>query len=511
MTDWTSGYVADIGYTYGYYGELNPLRARLALLNARLALPEVRTACELGFGQGISTNIHAAGSTTRWHGNDFNPSQANFAQRLAGSFSNGPQLSDESFAEFCIRDDLPDFDYIGLHGIWSWVSDENRAIIVDFLRRKLKVGGVLYVSYNTQPGWAPMIPVRNLMAQHADTMAPAGAGVAARVDGALAFAKKLWAANPAFARSNPQIEMRLKDLDGQGANYLAHEYFNRDWVPMSFADVAGWLAPAKLEFACSATYLEHLPNIHLTPEQSALLDELPDPVFRQCVRDFMVNQLFRRDYWVKGPCQLSHLECAEQLRAQRVVLTAPPESINMTIQGALGPATLSDAVYKPLLKVMGDHKVRSMGEIELALRESRITLPQLHQAAMVLADKGALAAVADEATIATARPQTEQLNRVLLDRARGSDDISYLASPVAGAGVRVSRFIQLFILAIQAGKSTPEEWAAYVWAILKSQQQAVVKDGVALQGDHANLDELTKYATEFREHRLALLRALGVF
>ena len=66
-------------------------------------------------------------------------------------------LSDESFEEFCRRQDLPDFDFIGLHGIWSWVSDKNRQVIVDFIRRKLKVGGVVYVSYNTQPGWAPMI------------------------------------------------------------------------------------------------------------------------------------------------------------------------------------------------------------------------------------------------------------------------------------------------------------------------------------------------------------------
>jgi hypothetical protein len=36
MTDWTAGYVADIGYTYGYYTELNPLRVRLAFLNAGL-------------------------------------------------------------------------------------------------------------------------------------------------------------------------------------------------------------------------------------------------------------------------------------------------------------------------------------------------------------------------------------------------------------------------------------------------------------------------------------------
>jgi len=44
MTDWTSGYVADIGYTYGYSTELNPLRIRLAFLNAGLVVPEVTSA-----------------------------------------------------------------------------------------------------------------------------------------------------------------------------------------------------------------------------------------------------------------------------------------------------------------------------------------------------------------------------------------------------------------------------------------------------------------------------------
>ena len=53
MTDWTSGYVADIGYTVGYYQELNPLRARLAFLNAGLIPPEHGVHCELGYGQGI--------------------------------------------------------------------------------------------------------------------------------------------------------------------------------------------------------------------------------------------------------------------------------------------------------------------------------------------------------------------------------------------------------------------------------------------------------------------------
>lgn len=85
MSDWTAGYVADIGYTYGYYSELNPLRVQLAFLNAGLVPPSVGTACELGFGQGLSTNIHAAASVVSWHGTDFNPSQASFAQELAAT------------------------------------------------------------------------------------------------------------------------------------------------------------------------------------------------------------------------------------------------------------------------------------------------------------------------------------------------------------------------------------------------------------------------------------------
>ena len=83
MTDWTSGYVADIGYTYGYYTELNPLRVQLAFTHAGLVTPEFGTACELGFGQGVSANIHAAATITTWHGTDFNPAQASFAQELA--------------------------------------------------------------------------------------------------------------------------------------------------------------------------------------------------------------------------------------------------------------------------------------------------------------------------------------------------------------------------------------------------------------------------------------------
>jgi SAM-dependent methyltransferase len=336
MTDWSAGYVADITYTYGYYAELNPLRARQALVNAGMVPPEVVTACELGFGQGLSINLHAAASPIQWVGTDFNPAKAAFAQQLAVAAGSGAKLYDDAFAEFAQRSDLPDFDFIGLHGIWSWISDDNRRVIVDFIRRKLKVGGVLYISYNTQPGWAAMVPLRELLTEHAQVLGAHGVGIVSRIDAALDFAQQLLATQPAYARANPQVAERLKRIQEQNRHYLAHEYFNRDWHPMSVARMGEWLASAKLQYACSAHGLDSIDALHLTAEQQALLACIPDPMLRQLVRDFCVNQQFRRDYWVKGARKLGALEQAEALRAQKVILVTHRPDVSLKVTGGPG-------------------------------------------------------------------------------------------------------------------------------------------------------------------------------
>ena len=508
MTDWTAGYVADIGYTYGYYTELNPLRLRLAFLNAGLDFPETGHACELGFGQGMSVNLHAAASATHWSATDFNPSQAGFARKLAEVSGSGAQLFDAAFDEFCQRSDLPDFDYIGLHGIWSWISDGNRAVIVDFIRRKLKVGGVLYISYNTQPGWAAMTPMRDLLTEHAEVMGVPGQGIVPRIDGALAFAEKLLATNPIYARANPQVPERLKKIKEQNRNYLAHEYFNRDWLPMSFARMAEWLAPTKLSYACSAHYLDHIDALNLTAEQQALLRGIPDAMFRETVRDFCVNQQFRRDYWVKGARRLNSVAQTEALRAQRVVLVQPRADVSLKANASLGEATMQETVYGPILDVLADHQPKTLGEVEQALKDRDIKFAQLMQAAMVLTGTGALLAAQDEATIAQTKPRTARLNAHLCDQARGSTDIGYLASPVTGGGVAVGRFSQLFLLARSQGKLQPDEWAAFAWSIVAAQGQRLLKDGKALESEADNLAELTAQANTFAGKQLPILQAL---
>ena len=510
MSDWTAGYVTEVDYTFGYYTELNPHRIPLAFRFAGLDPPQCLTACELGFGQGISANIHAAASGARWFGTDFNPAHAGLARAMAAASGAGADLVDESFAEFCARDDLPQFDFIGLHGIWTWISDENRAIIVDFVRRKLAVGGVLYVSYNTQPGWAAMAPMRDLLAEHARVMGAPAQGIVRRVDDALAFVDKLMATKPIYATANPRVAERLQKIRDLNRNYVAHEYFNRDWLPMSFSRMKQWLDPAMLSYACSAHYLDNVDAMNLTPEQRGMLSEIPDAMFRETVRDFMVNQSFRRDYWIRGARKVNPLEQAEALRAQRVLLAQPRDQVTLKVTGGAGEATLQEAVYGPILDALADHQERTIQELERVLKDRGITFTQLVQAVVVLTGAHILVAAQDDAVVSRARQQTDRLNAFICAKARGSGDITFLASPVSGGGTAVGRMEQMFLLARAQGKTSSSEWAEFAWQTLAAQGQKLVRDGKTVETAEENIAQLRSDAKSFTDKRLPVLKALGI-
>jgi hypothetical protein len=511
MNDWTSGYVADIGYTYGYYSTLNPLRARLALLKSGIACPKFETACELGFGQGISVNIHAAATSNKWHGTDFNPTQAAFAQTLASYSGASAALYDEAFLEFCSRSDLPDFDYIGLHGIWSWISDENRQVIVDFIKKKLKVGGLLYISYNTMPGWAAFAPIRKLMTQHSDVIGSQGRGIINSIEGALEFTEELLKTNPKYASANPQIADRVQKLKTQNSHYLAHEYFNRDWAPMHFSEMADHLQPAKLNYACSADYLSHLDALNLTQEQQEFLNKIPDPMLVESVKDFMLNTQFRQDYWVKGGRSLAFFEQQEAILEEKVILTSFKEEIPLTIPCGLGEANLTAAIYNPIIEVLSDYEIHSIKEIYDLTKDLGINLGQILESLMTLAHSGKVMSVAQGVVEDATIESCAKLNDYLMKLSRSNESQTNLASPITGGGIPLSRVEQLFLLGIKQNQlNTAPELADYSWEILKIQGHRMLKDGKAVDSSEENIAELTKRAEEFIQKRLVILKNLNV-
>jgi hypothetical protein len=510
MDNWTEGYVGDINYTHGYYQELNPSRIKLAFLNAGLDCSEYQNACELGFGQGISINIHAAASSIQWFGTDFNPSQANYAKRLARSNNSSINLSDDSFKEFVERKDVPEFDFIAMHGIWSWINDANRLLIVEFLKNKLKVGGVLYISYNTLPGWGDFAPVRHLMTQHATVMGSNGAGVVKRVDEAIEYVKELRKTKPVYLQVSSQIEEKFNKLEKQNRQYLAHEYFNMDWHPMYFSEVSKLLATAKLSYACSANYLDHIDLINLTEEQQKFLQSIQDKDFKETTRDFIINKQFRKDYWVKGKLQLTELEQLEKFKKIKIFLTEEKKLIELKVIGELGEANMSDSIYMPILNLIERNRIITIEDMEKELKSEPIEIGQIMQSVMILIGKGCVATVQNEEMVNEAQKNTDLLNREIMQKAMSSNDINYLASPVTGGGIPVGRFHQLFLLAYSNGKKTAEDWANFVWKILAKQGQKLIKDGKVIEHEDENISELLKQANEFKLGKFEILKTLKV-
>jgi hypothetical protein len=98
----------------------------------------------------------------------------------------------------------------------------------------------------------------------------------------------------------PAVVERLSSIRKGNRVGVAHEFFNADWEPMPFSQVAGLLAPADVSFAVSGNLVHHLDGLSMPPASRKLLGEIDHPILRESVRDYLINASFRRDIFVKG-------------------------------------------------------------------------------------------------------------------------------------------------------------------------------------------------------------------
>jgi SAM-dependent methyltransferase len=512
VSGWADGYVTEIEYLQGYHAEVKPLVMRHALLNQGIQhrWPARLRYLELGFGQGLSLNIHAAAMPGEFWGCDFNPAHAANALEMATASGANVRILDDSFEELARRSDLPTFDIIALHGIWSWVSDANRRVIVDIARRHLAVGGVFYVSYNTTPGWSAAMPLRHLLNLHAEEVSAEAQGLPARLDAALDFAQSLADVQAAYFRANPVVVEKLKHIRGQRHSYSVHEYLTGYSQPMAFSDVARDLAEAKLSFATTTFLLEQISAFCLTADQQRLLEELQHPVLRESVRDCLVNQQFRRDLWVKGLQTLTPRTRTDLFMSQAYTLATPPEAVPFRIPGPIGEVELQEAAYRPVIAALAGEAYVPKTLAELCALAPTLQPQQVVEVVTVLCGTGHVMPVQVPEAIRQAKPVCDRLNAHFIERAVHAAEVSHLASPVVGGGIGLDRFHQLFLRALKAGKRTAAEWAEDTWAVLAANGQRLTKEGRIIETPEGNLAELKAQALAFEAQQLPVLRALQV-
>ncbi|MGF1458313.1 MAG: methyltransferase regulatory domain-containing protein [Leptolyngbyaceae cyanobacterium] len=505
MQTWTHGYVSDISYDYSFFPELSPTSMAFNLLNSRYVPPSLEqfTYCELGCGQGFTTNILAATHPQgEFWGIDFNPTHTAEAQRLAQAAQlSNMQFFDHSFAEF-LAADTPPFDFITLHGVYSWIDDKNRHHIVNLLQQKLKVGGAVYISYNALPGWAALMPLQMLMQQ---SSSQSGDSSLHKIEAGMAFAQQLQGVKARYFLDNPSVKADLEAMTDDSRHYLAHEYLNQNWQPFYHSEVVQQLAEAKLTYATSGDIDDQFYDFKLTEAQLSLLAEIPDLVRRETIRDFLFNTRFRRDLFVKGAVRLGALEQVEQLSQVYFALIINPEEMAYEVDLVGRSIKLEQAIYEPIVAAFATQP-RSLRELMRHPDLKQLDFVTICQALKILISTYQVTPALPPAEAARRRTATTALNQAILRRSRFGADTQVLASPVTASGIDVSRSEQLFLLA-HLRQADP---VAFVWSLLQVQGEKLIKDGEVLATAAANQAELAAQAQQFQQQRLPLFQQLGI-
>lgn len=512
---WNNGCFTDINYAASYQYNLSPANLELCLLFAgkkNLTHSKKIRYLEFGFGHGLSLSIHAAVCDGEFWGVDFNPNFAVMADQLAQASEVDLKICNSSFKEFSERKDLPDFDIIVMHGVWSWVSQANQEIVIDFLKRKLSVGGIFYVSYNTPIGkWATLLPLRNLMKLHYDRASNRIGAVKQNVVDAIEYASNVVATQSSFANYASLIE-EINAIKKHNIAYVAGEYLGDHWNLTQFSEMAELLSQSKLEFGSHAELLENVDNLFLTESSRVLLKNINDPVLKEATRDLVSSHSFRSDIWLKGEEDLSLTERMQLLCAIKFVLILPIDEIGLSCYTQAGEIELPIDIYQPILECLAENGFTPKSADELVdyyqlrsikknqIIDALITLTAIHYARPVQENR----------STQNTHDKSVALNTYLLEQAVYGGRAQHLASPVIGCGVAVSRVQQLFLLARMEGASTPSEWASLAWQLISQQEQVKEIEGKPVTTPAEGIAMMTAMANEFAEKKLPLLQVLGV-
>ena len=252
--DWAQGYVADIGYTAGFFRQTTPSHLSFAALTigrspGRAIRP--RRVLELGFGQGFGLALLAAANPDiAFEGYDFNPDHVAHARKLieAAGLSN-IAVTETSFEDAATRGGADDTDLVAMHGIFSWVSRATQDALITIMRQRLLPEGIAYVSYNCMPGWSPIAPLRQLMLE-VKRRNPSGS--AKQLALALDLLKELREGGAGYFAANPAAARHFDEMLKSDPTYLAHEYLDEHWELPQFSEVAARMSEAKLTFVASA-------------------------------------------------------------------------------------------------------------------------------------------------------------------------------------------------------------------------------------------------------------------
>ena len=299
--DPAKAYVLDMPYTWGFFDYQSPVLLSYVAGRAGFAVPDLQgafTYCDLGCGNGVTVNMLAAcfPNATFW-GIDFNPEHIeNARQSAARSGLTNVHFSDLSFGD-AVDLELPGFDFITMHGIYSWVNGAVRNQIHAFLKKHAGPRCLVYLCYNAMPGAAKLIPLWKIMQ---DQGSGSGRDIAETVPEGLSVLQEVANLNGKFFRDNKSAVKRIDRMAKRDLSYLIHEFGNAAFEPQFFSDTVADFSRLDFQFAGSAEPENNTLANRVSRRFRPLLEQSKSPNEKEALISFIRNESFRWDVYVRG-------------------------------------------------------------------------------------------------------------------------------------------------------------------------------------------------------------------
>jgi hypothetical protein len=288
-------YTTDIIYPSAFGAFQSPIHlSHTAWLGGRASadINKPFTYIDLGCGAGITLCILAnCYPQAQFFGVDLNPVHIEQAKRLALDAG----LPNVNFYEASFEDldtlTLPQMDFIGLAGIYSWLSPELRQACLRFAADRMTSNGVLFLHYAALPGNAQIDVLYNLLREAARK----GTGSSLqRFRYALGCLCRLRDAGAIFFRQNPHAGAWLQNIEKADPQSMAHEVLNAQRDSLSVRDVSNEIGSHGLEFIANAQL--ELNDYSMTMPSSVFAEVGDkDPIYAQLMLDTMRAASSRMD------------------------------------------------------------------------------------------------------------------------------------------------------------------------------------------------------------------------
>ena len=201
-----------------------------------------------------------------------------------------------------INEDFGKFDYIIVHGVFSWVPDIVKEKIIKICNENLTEEGIAYISYNTYPGWKEPDKIREMMLYANKYFPEVSQGD--KVQRGKAFISIVAEQMKIYTDVAEKKGDFIKQIEGilnMQDYYVGHEQLENINDPMYLHEFVDMLRKENLQYISDVGLRLSIASVYndSTIEKLQQLSQ-GDPVIKEQCLDYILDTKFRRSLICKG-------------------------------------------------------------------------------------------------------------------------------------------------------------------------------------------------------------------